>query len=366
VKNSAKRDNDARESLILIPIALIVTLACTFWAWKLAANQFASPPVSNSPGTIFLATEGRSSNQNPFTAYAVYEMSGNGNSTRYLELSIQQKENLSARSAAPPGVIMFLCGEAAVNPEFSASADTNLYNWHGKKVIWKNASAFSQGKSNYYVYTTEFPAACVYAVFHLSNGADVSNGGNPPTGYGEVVLVGTSGTAPSKVSGAEVNYVWPGILNAPASVSTVAIDAVPLSNNSLYGADFYFPSGDISNVVTTPALTQGAAGYFTEGSLNNGSTEFRITGELADNLARGQEDVFIAGALVGIAGAGAILFLEMLVKALLVARKSFTDNPEAPESQVKENLLADGETAPTQFEDEKNRYVILFRWPRRR
>jgi hypothetical protein len=293
-------------------------------------------------------------------------MSDNGNSTDYLELSIQQKEDLSTKSTASPSVILFLCGEAAVNPEFSASGDTNLYNWHGKKVIWKNASAFSQDKSNYYIYTTEFPATCIYSIFHLSNGADVSNGDNPSTGYDEVVLEGTSGTAPNKVSGAEVSYVWPGILNVPAPVSTGTIDAVPLPSNSLYGADFFYPPGDISDVVTTPALTQGAAGYDTQGSINNGSIEFRITGELADNLAHGQEDLFIAGALVGVAGAGTIWFLEMLFKVLLVMKKNSTDKPETLGSEGEEELPAKTKTALPQFDDETSRYVILFRWPRRR
>jgi hypothetical protein len=360
-----KRSSEAREPSILIPLALIVTLISTFWAWKLAANQFVSPPVSAAPGAIYLATYGHSSNQNPIIASVVYEMSYNKNKTQYLQLSVEQKDDTTAKGTSSFGIILFLCGEAAINPDFTSSTNPNpnFFDLQGKKVIWRNASTFYRNV-NYFTLFSEFPTTCIYSMMHFTSGGDESNGDDPSTGYGDITMDGNSGLTPSKVSGAEVSYVWPGILNVPNPVSNGKVEAVPLPSNSRYTADFFYPPGDISDVVTSPPLTQEPAGYTTEGSINDASPEFRLTGELADSQIHGQEDLFIAGALVGVAGAGAIWFLEMLVKTLLAMKKSSTESSEVI-NEVTEKGRINDQTGVPQLKADIRQGVRIFRRQRR-
>jgi len=326
------------EFWVLIPIALIVTMLAAFWAWTLASSQFAAAPAVRNPGVIFVATYNDSANRNKVYVFLKYQMTGNRRSTTYLELSAIQEKVPEASKTASAGVIFFLCGSADLHPQFTL--------WSEKKVTWHSAAAFGQGYgvlTDYY----DFPKQCIYAAIPLDRSS--------PTGYSGVVMSGSSGPAPNSISGAGITYEWPGIQNLPGTVSNGSITASPLSSNSTYSVDFYYPPDDFSNVVSDPDVTATTAGFAASGLINDSpDPQFRISGQLSDSQARIERDFFIAGALVGVAGGGAIWALELLAKFFL----TLTGSRESAEGAA--DMAAKDQGAST--EPAMPNHVVNSRW----
>lgn len=328
--DAANKRIDVHGSLVLLPVALVVALISGFWAWRLASGEFAPVPVISSPGVIMLATYGRVVNHDPIKVSIEYDGEVNQSSITYYDLSFSQEGSAAAaRSKIPETIAVFLCGPAARNPDFWIQT-TGL----NKPVAWQSADKFNvlglQGDS--YV----FPDQCVVTLVPLVYNPSERYISTPTMGTSNADLTGYAGPPPSKVSGAGIAYAWPGILTLPQAESpSDALPIAPLMKGSTYTVLFLNMPDDISNVVSDPSLTLGPDDLQVTGSFDNDSIlqepeEFRLSGDLSNSQASDQRDLFIAGALVGVAGGAAIWFLELLAKLLLNPRSSSGAEADSP------------------------------------
>jgi hypothetical protein len=295
---------DVRESVVLILVAVLVTFGAGFWAWHLASAIFAPVPLISSPGTIVIATKGGVPGRNDVDVYANYNASLNQQYTNFMLNFSQQVEGNAARTKAPV-VIVFLCGAAAESP--------HLQDEQGKLITWQPAPFTGQS-----IPDIGYPSQCSYASVTL-------------TEYGGIRSASLSGylsPRPSQVSGAGVIYAWPGITILPllarkTGQGTSVIEPAPPQGSSQLDVNVDDLPNDISNVVSDPQMQPGSGGLQWIGKFGRfgiPATQYRLSGDLADLQAEEQRDLFIAGALVGVAGAGVILFLEQLTKMVIALR----------------------------------------------
>lgn len=328
--DAANKRIDVHGSLVLLPVALVVALISGFWAWRLASGEFAPVPVISSPGVIMVATYGRVVNHDPITVYLEYDGEVNQRSITYYDLSFtQQGSAAAARSKIPETIAVFLCGAAAKNLDFyNQTTGQNL------PVAWQSADKFNRFGLSGDSYI--FPEQCAVTLVPLVFDPSAQNINTPGVGTSNADLAGYSGPPPSKVSGAGITYAWPGILTLPQAESpSDTLPVAPLMKGSTYTVQILNMPNDISNVVSDPDLTLGPDDLQMTGSFDNDSTlqepeEFRLSGDLSNSQASDQRDLFIAGALVGVAGGAAIWFLELFAKLLLSPRSSSGAEADSP------------------------------------
>lgn len=341
--DSNKKGADTREALVLMPLALIAVLIGGFWAWKLASGQFAPVPLISSPGAMVVGTYGNSADHNPIETSLVYNAAQDLHSITYDSLIFsQQGDAATGASGKPPEKIaVFLCGAAAIHPSFFVQVG----NRQKQRIEWKNVSEFNDAFS---IGSLIFPEHCIFTLIPLPF--------DPAIGSSDALLTGHSGLSSDKTSGANIIYAWPGVLSLPQAVSIDnSIVVSPLTKGSTYTVVFTNLPNDISNVVTDPELTPGSGGLQITGSLSLGFAEleqpnqFRLSGDLSNTQANGQQDLFIAGALVGVAGAGVIWFLELLAKLFLSLRSS--SGTETAEVDIPDPGKVEGDHAERQNRD---------------
>jgi hypothetical protein len=355
--DSTKEGADRREALAVMPVALIAALICSFWAWKLASGQFAPVPLISNPGAIVVGTYGYSADHSPIETSLTYDAASNlQDGTHYSLFFSQQGDAASpARGKSPEEIFVFLCGAARLHPSFSVGSG----NSQGRRTEWQSVSEFNDAFSTGGGWT--FPEQCIFTSIPLEF--------QPTLGSSSAFLTGYSGPPSNKTSGANIIYAWPGILSLPQPISINNSTAIsPPMNGSTYTVDFTNLANDISNVVTDPGLTPTSYGLQITGSFGPGMAEldqpgdFRLSGALSDIQANGQKDLFIAGALVGVAGGGVILFLELTVKLWIsVRRSSATEGAEA------DNIPAAGKTegdhAQARWHKDDNESSSGLGWP---
>ena len=288
------------------------------------------------PGVIIVGTHGPSNNHNRITTDLEYRASINQPSTNYSIDFLQQGKGKS------PEIVIFLCGAVAINPNFTDYSGDGTDNH--TPVVWYSASQFD-GYAFEGIAGFIFPDQCIYTSIPLVFDAASENSG--------AVLIGHSGPPPSRVSGAGIIYAWPGILALPESDSISDPSSTPplagsdftvnpLTKESSYTVTISDAPDDISNVVTNPGLTSNPWGFEATESFNNSFTgyypEFRLSGDLSDSQAASQRNLFIAGALVGVAGGAVIWLLELLTKILLAPRSSSETSPSEKSTEASGEL----------------------------
>jgi hypothetical protein len=295
---------DVRESVVLILMAVLVTFATGFWAWHLASAIFAPVPLISSPGTIVIATKGGIPGRNDVGVYVNYNASLDQQYTNIMLNFSQQAEGNAARTKTPV-VVVFLCGAAAVSP--------HLQDEQGKLITWQPAPFTGQAIPN-----IGYPFQCSYASITLTE----------YSGIRSASLSGYLSPRPSQISGAGVIYAWPGITTVPLVARKTGqgisvIEPAPPQASSQLDVNIGDLPNDISNVVSDPQMQPGSEGLQWIGEFGNfgiSPTQYGLSGDLADLQAEEQRELFIAGALVGVAGAGVILFLEQLTKMVIALR----------------------------------------------
>ena len=302
---------EVREFVLLMPVALLATLIAGVWAWSLVSPQFAAAPKVSYPGTIVIATDGHSTlGQKTLTIGVLYSASRNA---RAIESTISITQIVTAREAKSesPTVIVFLCGRVAKHPRFVNNRFQPV-TWHqtmpvGGAVV-THIGALSQ---------------CVYTTLTLT----------PNGRYRSNLLMGSSGPRASQMSGDMVIYAWPGVVTLP-SIQIHNLEPAPLEGDSNFTVGLSGAPADLSNVVASPQLPdsgvlQWEGRFATETPIEN---EYRISANLLNQQSSEQRDLFIAGALVGVAGGGAIWLLELLTKTLLTLRTSTSPSDDSGES----------------------------------
>jgi hypothetical protein len=307
---STRRSKTERGSLALIPVALIVTLVSGLWAWKLASSQFAPEPLISNPGSVIVTAYGDEASRIPLNINVIYNGSMGQRAIGY-EMFFDQYGPISTGSK-PYDIAVFLCGAAEKNAHFISD---------GTPVTWQSGLTLANGQAVASYPGFMFPYQCIYTTVDLTS--------NGLYGGREASLEGHSGPSPSRTSGPGVIYAWPGVQTFLAPFQHGGAKFFPLSSNSSFAVSFdNFPI-DISNVVTDPELAPDSEGFHDSGSFSDSSVDqFRLSASLSASQVHSAKDLFIAGALVGVAGAGFIWLLE-LVTRMAIALKDAQEMPEA-------------------------------------
>jgi hypothetical protein len=310
MRRSTRKSKAERGSLVLIPVALIVTLVSGLWAWKLASSQFPAEPLIANPGSIIVTAYGYEASRVPVDVNVVYDGSVSKRTTGY-QIFLDQYPPTSAGSK-PYDVAVFLCGAAEKGSHLTSN---------GAPATWQSGLKLANGQAVGSYPGFMFPYQCIYTIVGLA--PNVAGEGR------EAYLSGYSGSAPSRTSGSGVIYAWPGVQTFPASFQHGDVRFFPLAGTSSFTASFQNFPIDISNVVTDPELTPDSEGFHDSGSFSGGSVEqFRLSATLSARQVNSAKDLFVAGALVGVAGAGLIWLLESVTRmavALKDERETETD-----------------------------------------
>jgi hypothetical protein len=147
-----------KESLRLIPVALLIILGAGVWAWVLASGQFAPAPVISDPGTIVVALDtGLSTKETGITVDVAYSASISQSVTN-TTISFGQQGGSGSDSNAPLTIIVLLCGAAAQNPHFT-NDQLHVVSWHQAAFLEGTYfSEFGFGGSMYiHNYATDSP-----------------------------------------------------------------------------------------------------------------------------------------------------------------------------------------------------------------
>jgi hypothetical protein len=273
-----------KESLRLIPVALLITLGAGVWAWMLASGQFAPAPVIPDPGTIAIALDtGVSAKEAGITVDVTYSASISQRVTTTTISLVQQGGSGNANNTPPPPITVFLCGTAAQNPHL-ANDQLHVVRWH--QATFLAGTYFSE--------------------------------------------IGYSGTSPSAISGSGVIYAWPGVVTVP-SLAVGGFKIRTLPEGSTLSVSLIDPPADLSNVVASPQLTNSGSLQWQGPFLGSTplASQYRISGSLMNRQAIEQRSIFIAGALVGVAGGGVIWLLQLLsaiALAIIRPAKAATTN----------------------------------------
>jgi len=101
------------------------------------------------------------------------------------------------------------------------------------------------------------------------------------------------------------------------------LEPAPLLGDSAFTVGLTDPPNDLSNVVASPQLPNSGILQW-QGRFSHSPIEarYKISGELLNRQSSGQRYLFIAGALVGVAGAAIIWLLELISKMLLALRSA--------------------------------------------
>lgn len=354
--DSTKKDTDRREALVLMPLALIAALLSSFWAWKLASGQFAPVPLISNPGAIVVGTYGYSTDRNPIDTSLTYDAAPNLQNGIHYSLFFSQEGDAAAagRGKSPEKIVVFLCGAAGLHPSFFVGSGDG----QRRRTEWQSVSEFNGSFSAGGGWV--FPQQCTFTLIPLPF--------QPALESSNASLIGYSGPSSNKTSGANIIYAWPGILSLPQPISvdnSIAIS--PFMKSSPYTVSFTNLPNDISNAVTDPNLTPAPNGLQMSGSLGPGFAEleqpdeFRLSGDLSDTQANGQKDLFIAGALVGVAGGAAIWFLELAAKLLPSRRKSA--ETETAEANTPAVAKVEGGHAEARWQNKDNGSDSGLGWP---
>jgi hypothetical protein len=299
------RKNGHAEGLASLLLAAAITAISVVFAWRLASTDFAAAPALTNPGTIFLATAaGSGSSEAPIDVSVTYSGAPGLRST---ELSMTVTQLLPQRSVrqTSPTVIIMLCGAIDSRPRFR--------NEFGRKVGWHQL-VLPSGQFNNLVGNG---AECSYTSVSL-------NAESAGQEFRQAILQGSAGKRAGVISGDRILYALPGIEAWPPEFIVRSFNAGLLPSGSsaklvLSG----FPS-DLENVTSSPQLPNSG---FLQWSAPLSPLphlpiyQYRLGGQLADTEATGQRDLFISGALVGVAGAGLIWFFENLIKILATIRR---------------------------------------------
>jgi hypothetical protein len=318
---------EVKESLRLIPGALLIALGAGIWAWMLASGQFAPAPVIPDPGTIAVALDtGSSAKEAGITVDVTYSASISQRVTT-TTISFAQQGGSGNASNTPLTIIVLLCGAAAQNPHYT-NDQLHIVSWH--------QAAFLDGT---YFSPIGFMGLCAYTTIPLT-AHDV--GGT----YRTALLMGYSGTPPSVISGSGVIYAWPGVTTIP-SLIIGGFKIRTLPEGSTFSVNLTDPPADLSNVVASPQLSnsgilQWQGPFF--GSTSP-TSQYRISGSLMNRQATGQRSIFIAGALVGVAGGGVIWLLQLLSTiALAIIRPAEAATTNSAGAQLTSSASGEGRT----------------------
>jgi hypothetical protein len=288
-------------------VALLLAVGAGLWGWQLATESFAASPRLAAPGTIAIATSTSSPvASGPIDVVVSYDAAP-GQATTGLVMSLTHSV-AEVATKPPPTVLVLLCGPIADDPHFTDN--------RGRRLAWARP-ILDHGD----IQSSLFGRAsdCVYTTLTLS-----------ASGFSQALLIGSSGGSISAVSGGRILYALPGVVALRSRFPIGNLNPEPLPAGSTLDVNLEDVPGDLADVVASPQLPDAGRLRWTAtfGTTDYTPTQYRLGGDLGDRQTAEQRQLFIAGALVGIAGGGLVWFLELGVTALVGRRESDGSNHE--------------------------------------
>ena len=304
----------------LLSLAFVLTVGATAWAWQLAATGFSPSPRLTDRGVIAVALDASQTDVSaPVQVHVAYDPGAGKAGTTSLSLVLQHEFGAVPEAAPPTAAIVLICGELATG--------IDMINRSNEPVKWKPVQPKSKN-GDYWSMLGGSMSRCVYTRVSL-DGGDV--------GIRQEILQGVSGITCKRVSGPRLLYVLPGLTTLPtASAGDIAFR--PLPPGSKATIDLENQPGDFNVQTASPQLPDsGVLRWTKELPGSAGPLSYRLGGDLVDTAAMQQRDLFMAGALAGVAGGGIMLVLEAAVQLLLNGSRKRAANPQAvappPQSQ---------------------------------
>lgn len=316
------------ETRLQIVLAAIITVGSGLWAWSLAATAFAAPPhLAIPPGIIGVAVESSSSSAlAPIDVRAAY-YPATPQAGSYLDLTFSQIVTAQDSKKPSPTVIVFLCGTAAEHPAFG---DGRTF-----PIAWRVPSS-PDGVVESSIFG--FLSRCVYTTLPMPILG-------PPGEYRTASIVGSFATALSATSGTKVLYDLPGIANwsMPVPIDGLTPSAMPAGSTVTVGLA-QDPS-DYENMFTDPQLPD--AGTLTWTSKIDATAppvlEYRLEADIQTDVSQLQLHLFIAGALVGVAGGAFMWFVQLIGQAGYEAVASRTKRSKSADDRGSDSSTAEHE-----------------------
>lgn len=321
------------DTQLQVILAAIITVGAGFGAWTLAATAFAGPPKPTADsGVIDVAIQSPGSGVTaPIDVQAQYSRS-EGKASTDLELSFTQIATGGASKQPPPHIVVFLCGSIARKPDF-IDADLQRVRWQvpilpgGRQMFSSLLGALSQ---------------CVYTTVTM-------NAPESQHVFRQALLTGSSGSAISYVSGTRVLYTLPGIVSVfvPVSVND-SLPPVTLPPNSTLAVSLLNEDpGDFANVFASPQLPDAGTLRWKSklGGITTPVSEYRLEADSLAAVSALQSHLFIAGALVGVAGGAFVSLVQLCGQAGYQAAAARARRTESTAPEQNTGITADHDLA---------------------
>ncbi|TNH21092.1 hypothetical protein FHG89_32385 [Micromonospora orduensis] len=296
----------------LLSLAVVVTVGAAAWAWQLAATGFSPSPRLADRGVIAVALDANQTGVTaPVQVHVAYNPGTGKAGTTSLSLVLQHEIGAAPEAAPPTAAIVLICGDLATG--------IDMINRFNQPVKWKPVQPKSEN-SDYWSMLGGSMSRCVYTRVSLDSG-DV--------GLRQEILSGISGITCKRASGPRLLYVLPGLTTLPhASAGEIAFRPLPPGSKAIIDLDNQ--PGDFSAQTASPQLPDsGVLRWTKELPGSAGPLSYRLSGELLDTAAIQQRNLFMAGALAGVAGGGIMLVLEAAVQLLLNRSRKRAAKPQA-------------------------------------
>lgn len=317
------------ETRLLLILAALITAGSGLWAWSLATIDFAAPPkLVVPPGIIGAAIESSSESVlTPIDVQVIYNPATDHAGTK-LELVFTQIVAASASKRPSPTAIVFLCGSIAQHPD--------LLNYRMQAVRWKSPTSPDGVVESS---TFGFLSQCVYTTLPMRIAG-------PPGKYRQALLMGSSGTAPTDTSsGTKVLYALPGIANWSFPVPIDGLKPTAMPRGSTLTVNLSQDPTDFENMFASPQLPD-AGSLMWKSKIDVYAPpviEYRLEADSLTAVSRLQLHLFIAGALVGVAGGAFMWFVQLVGQAGYGAAASRAKRTKAAVDQGSNSAAAEQE-----------------------
>ncbi|MEU7971269.1 hypothetical protein AB0B48_04435 [Micromonospora sp. NPDC049089] len=283
----------ASRRCVLAIAALLLASGTGTAAWRMAANESVPAPRIQHPGTIAIAAVTASA-QDPISVHVEFDGSVGVRHTR-MTILLNQERDPHAEPAPPPRLLVFLCGSIAEAVDFQ--------NKNGQEVLWHRTLL-----DGIHASILGSLSECVYSPVVLD--------GTVP--FRQEILTGETAAHTSNTAASKVIYALPAVVPWPRVLSVNGLLLSQLPKGSEAEVQLINPPPDLQPTFASPELPD--SGVLRWGaaldSFADARNAYRLSGDLVDRHAAAQQDLFLAGALAGVAGGALVWFLELTLGAL--------------------------------------------------
>ena len=271
-------------------LALLIAAVAAMFSWWLFTAGKSGTPTADAPGTIGIALVGGTPLEGAVQVDGMFD-AAHGDSTNFT-LAISNLAPTADAEQSVPTVAIYLCG--------SIGEQVELWDMNGGEL------KVGPVPINVVVTDTRLGdrSACRYTTAPFRDGFQL--------------LVAGTATRPLAVrSGANVRYSLPGIVTTLFAENVGGKTVEPLPGGSTIKVALQGVPSDFSLTAASPELPGSGqlAWSFPTSSPPEPPISYRVLGSLSNAQQDAQQNVFLAGALVGLAGSALLWSLQALLES---------------------------------------------------